>query len=387
MEIKTGHIKCSSCGAAIDFPEGTLKKRFKCPFCNVENFILNEDLSVGGLNHELSDAKVHKRIIEIISDSHFPPYDIFENIYIKKVNRLIIPVHWFLACNGMATFTYERGIKKEFNQVSFSDDDNGNRTYTRTDWTPMSAVVSDIRDYFVSANKEYNEVFIQLYGDVRNQEIGDAESLTYADEAIDTKFDWTEAEVTSGTLKDLVTQTIEVKAHESVENISSRNEHLDSVHIQKTETRKISIGIYEIIFEYQGRDYKIYLSHDGNVSYTEGLPSDPNAQSIVDSKTQERDLIEDSFKKKFLVAAIIILISLGIMTLLAFIGIFFLIAAGILIIIYIPVEKECRARAKALEDAKNDINNGFNQVKENFLKNRVAMKGALSHVSGDPEAF
>ena len=75
------------------------------------------------------------------------------------------------------------------------------------------------------------------------------------------------------------------------------------------------------------------------------------------------------------------------MTLLAFIGIFFLIAAGILIIIYIPIEKECRARAKALEDAKNDINNGFNQVKENFLKNRVAMKGALSHVSGDPEAF
>lgn len=387
MQIKTGHIKCSSCGAPLDLPEGTLKTRFKCPFCNVENYILNEDLTTGGLNHELSDAGIHKKLIEILSSSPFPPYDVFENTNVKKVNRLIIPVHWFLACTGMATFTYERGFKKEFNEIGFYDDDGEKHTYTRTDWTPMSAVVNDIRDYLVSANKQYNDVFRQLYGDVRNPEIGDAESLHFSDEAIDTKFDWSEAEVTGNTLKEMITETVEAKANESVKNISSRNENLDSVNIQKTESRVISIGIYEVILEYNGKEYTIYISHNGDAFTAEEIPFAEDLQAIVDEKTKEKDTVESSPKRTILLLAIIILISLGIMTIFAFVGLLFLLVAGILIIFYVPIEKECRARKKALEDAQNEINGKFAKIKEDFLNNKVALKGALSHVSGDPEAF
>ena len=85
--------------------------------------------------------------------------------------------------------------------------------------------------------------------------------------------------------------------------------------------------------------------------------------------------------------AIIITIVLGIVLLVAVVGIFLLLAAVVMIIFYIPLEKNLRAKEKELEEAIEQVSNGFNKVKEDFINSKVAMKGALSHVSGDPEAF
>ena len=91
MEIKTGHIKCSSCGAPMSLPEGTIKNRIKCSFCGVENFIISEDVTTGGMNFELSDAAIHRRILEVFSSSEYAPFDIFTESSIKKINKLIVP--------------------------------------------------------------------------------------------------------------------------------------------------------------------------------------------------------------------------------------------------------------------------------------------------------
>ena len=388
MQIKTAHIKCSSCGAAIDLPEGTLKSHFKCPFCSVENIIVNDDITQGGLSHKLSDAGVHKKLIEILSTAEYPPCDIFENINIKKVNRLIIPAHWFIACTGMANYTYDRGFTKESKGFTFYDEDGDKHTIsrTRTDWAESGSIIKEIRDYLISANREYNDIFIKFYGDLTNPQIEDAASLNFSDDAIETKSDWSEAEVTSGTLKDTIEKIIKEKAAESVEYMDIKNDHLDNISIQKSETRKISVGIYEVIFEYKDKEYKVYISHDGERNFYEELPNDPSIASIVEEKTKERDAA-DSAKRKILMTAIIITIALGIVLLVAVVGIFLLIAAGVMIIFYIPMEKNLRAKEKALEETIEEAANGFNKVKEDFIKNKVAMKGALSHVSGDPEAF
>lgn len=388
MQIKTAHIKCSSCGAAIDLPEGALQTHFKCPFCSVENIILNDDITSGGLSHILSDAGVHRKLIEILSTAEYPPYDIFENINIKKVNRLIIPAYWFIACNGMANHTYDNGLTKEGKGFTFYDEDGDKHTIKRstTDWTPCSAIINDIRDYLISANKEYNDIFIKFYGDISSPQIEEAKSLKFSDDAIETKSDWTEEDVTKRTLKDSVEKIIKEKAAEAVQYLNIQNEHLDNINIQKTNTKKISVGIYEIIFEYKDKEYKVYISHDGEKYICEELPNDPSLASIVEEKTKERDAA-DSAKRKILMTAIIITIVLGIVLLVAVVGIFLLLAAVVMIIFYIPLEKNLRAKEKELEEAIEQVSNGFNKVKEDFINNKVAMKGALSHVSGDPEAF
>ena len=130
MEIKTGHIKCSSCGAPLNLPEGNLKNKIKCSFCGVENIILNEEISIGGTNFELTDAGIHKRLIDVISSATLPPQDIFEEINITKVNKLIIPAYWYENCTAIGTLLFEQGIEKKVKEYDSSTDSFEDTTKT-----------------------------------------------------------------------------------------------------------------------------------------------------------------------------------------------------------------------------------------------------------------
>ena len=45
------------------------------------------------------------------------------------------------------------------------------------------------------------------------------------------------------------------------------------------------------------------------------------------------------------------------------------------------------ARIKAVNDLVDELKAGFSKKRAEFNTNKVAMKGVLNHVSGDPEAF
>ena len=386
MGIKTGHLKCSSCGAALDLPEGTLiGNRIKCSFCGVENFIYNEDISTGGMNFELNDAGVHRHLIGILSSKDFPPHDIFEEINITKVNKLVIPAYWYENCTAIGTMLYEQGVEKT---VITYDADNGFEKETKTEWKPMSRAFSTTRDFLLSGNEQYSEVIKKMFINEKKNVIKNADELTFPDDCIEISCDLTEGNIFAGTLRELAESAIDETGRNALEKDDKQiYTKIEDITVQKGEVKKLSIAVYEIIFDYKGKEYIVYLSGDGSNYFFSELPDDPDIKARIDEKVKEMEEIENSKKRLAMVYAIVILVIVGILLAAAVIGILFLIAAGILAIIYIPKEKERRAKIKAVNDLVDELNAGFSKKRAEFNTNKVAMKGVLNHVSVDPEAF
>ena len=89
-----------------------------------------------------------------------------------------------------------------------------------------------------------------------------------------------------------------------------------------------------------------------------------------------------------LIVTSIVLAVIGVLTLMIFIGIVFLIAAGVVWFCFgMPINKEYKETVKRLEDEKKSITGEIDVIKQNFKDKKVALAGVLNHVSGDPEAF
>lgn len=367
----------------MSLPEGTLKTRIKCSFCGVENFIINEDSITGGLNFELSEADIHRGLIDVFSSAKYIPLDIFTECSVKKINKLIVPGYFFVNCTGIGTVHYEKGITTE-NTYHF---DGEEQTNIQTNYHKMTAAVSDTRNYLVSGNKEFDEIFIKLYGNKKFEtEIVKAEKLDFPKDSKEYSFDLSESEVYSSSLKEIVDNTVERVGKLSVVGKDIINIHVEGITIQKGEVQKISVALYEIILEYKGTEYKVYITNNGESFAYNELPVDTESKAMVEEKQADWDNA-DSKVQNIMLAAIIVLCIIGVMSLVFVIGILFLIAAGILLIFYIPRQKEYNAKYRALNNAQADVIEQFIKAKADFIKKQVALKGVLSHLSGNPDAF
>ena len=394
MGIEVNSLNCNGCGAPLDPPKGAMR-RVKCPYCGVENIIkgaetnreiLNKENIMGGLPFGLNDPKIHKMIVEMLSMAQCPPADVYEACEVKNVNRVIVPAYWFDNCTGIGTAQYEKGVSRQYNEIVGSGENMHSETRHRTEWFPMSTAVSATSDFLVSGNKQYNEIFGILYANVRSPEMIDIEQLDYPSDCTALDYDLPDAVAFNQSVKEKMENEINEKAKSTVGNKSVRNLRVDGVSVQRGDVRRVSVAVYEIVVDYKGTDYYLYLSNDGSSYAYAGLPNDDNRQALIEEKKQA---IKDASttKRMVLMISLIILVVLGIVTLIFFIGIVFLIAAIPVGIFYYPVEKEYQTTKKQLEEEIKRINGEFPMIKQNFINNRTALKGVLSGVSGDPEAF
>ena len=88
-----------------------------------------------------------------------------------------------------------------------------------------------------------------------------------------------------------------------------------------------------------------------------------------------------------MLVAIIILFIVGFITLFFLIGIVLIIIAIVLLIIYIPKAKESNAKFEEYRKAEGEYLDKFVTAKKDFINKKTALKGALSNVSGNPDAF
>ncbi len=396
MGIEVNRITCCGCGAPLEMPQAGAKK-IKCPYCDVENIIgasvgapgiFNGENVVGGLDFGLTDAKIHKLLIDILALDRCTPADVYEKSVVKSVNKLIIPAYWFDNCSGMATAQYEKGLEKEYREV-VSDDDDGIRVETkyRTEWFPMSIAVSESTDFLVSASKQYNEIFKMLYSNTHSPAIIDVKKLEYPADCTAVENDTPEAVAFNQTVKALMEDAINKKAVSTLNAKNIRNIQLNGISIHKGDVSRVAVGIYEIVVEYGGTDYYIYLSGDG-VSYAYStLPSDSNLEALLAQK-DEAIKAADSGKRVALIITAIVLAVIGVLTLAAIVGVVFLAAAAVVWFCFgAPVQKEYSETVKRLEEEKKNIMGEIDVIKQNFKNRKVALAGVLNHVSGDPEAF
>ena len=394
MGIEVNSLNCNGCGAPLDPPKGAMR-RIKCPYCGVENIIkgaetnreiLNKENIMGGLQFEMNDPRIHKMVVEMLSMATCPPADVYEACEIKSVNRIIVPAYWFDNCTAMGTAQYEKGVERQYSEVVGSGENMHSETRYRTEWYPMSAAVSAGNDFVVSGNKQYNDIFRVLYANVHSPEMIDIEQLDYPADCAALDYDLPDAVAFNQTVKGMMENEINEKARTSVGNSNVRNLRVDGISVQRGDVRRVSVGIYEIVVGYKGTDYYLYLSNNGG-SYAYGnLPNDNDRQAAIEERRQAIKAANTT-KRMVLMISLIVLVILGIVTLIFLVGIVFLIAAIPVGIFYYPVEKEYRETKKRLEEEIRAISGEFPVIKQNFINNRVALKGVLSSVSGNPEAF
>lgn len=395
MGIEVSSFNCNGCGAPLEIPQNGMRK-IHCPYCGLDNYlhasaknlgILKEEMILGGLQFELNDAGVHRNIVEILAKGEFPPSDVYEKSVVKSVNKYIIPAYWFENVNGMGTAQYEKGIKREYNVTDYNDGEFTTEKRTRTDWFPMSMAATASSDYIVSGNRKFNDVFRKMYDNVHSPDIINLEQLEYPDDCTAIEYDLSDAVVYNETIKELVTETVKAKAQELITDKTTRNFSIDNISIQKGDVQKVTIGIYEIVVEYEGKDYTLYLSHDGNGFTYDDLPDDPNLEAKIEEKKKE---IEDAYttKLKVLLFVLGVLIVLGIFTLSIGLGFFFLIGALIEgLVFYKPEQQKYNETKKKIENEIKELKTGINVIKKNFADKKEALAGVLNGVSGDPEAF
>ena len=253
----------------------------------------------------------------------------------------------------------------------------------------MSRAFSTTRDFLLSGNEKYAEIIKQMYLEVKKNDIKKAEELNFPNDCEESACDLTEGTVFAGPLKELAEKIIDETGRKAVsENDKQIFSKIEDITIQKGEVKKVALAIYEIVYDYKGAEFKIYLSNNGdNYAYNE-FPSDPDITARIAEMEKEINELDESPKKKNLIRAFFILFIAGLILLLVFfIGILLLIGAVVVAILYIPVYKELNAKHKALEALKEEFNLGFIKARNKFNTDKVAMKGVLNHVSGDPNAF
>lgn len=396
MGIEVKRITCSGCGAPLEMPQSGAIRKIKCPYCDTETIIsnaehnleiLNKRNILGGLKFDMLDAGIHHMIIEMLSMASSAPLDVYENCVVKSVNKIIIPAYWFDNCTGMGTAQFEKGMEKEYNEIVGQGEYMHSEKRYRTEWFPMSSAVSATSDFVVSGNKEYSSLFETLYSNIHSPNIIDVEQLDYPADCITPDYDIPDAVVFNTSVKALMENTVREQANRTVGGNKIRNLQITGISIQKGDVRRISVGIYEIVVEYGGTDYKLYLSNNGSTYTYTSLPSDQNRQLHIDQINQAiKDA--DTSRRKILLGTTITLAVLGLILLIFIVGVVFLIAALVVgLVFYMPVEKEYRAKKKELEAEMNSLMGEFSTVKQNFKDRKVALAGVLNHVSGDPEAF
>ena len=282
---------------------------------------------------------------------------------------------------------FEQGIEKKVKEYDSSSDSFEDTT--KTEWTPMSRAFSTTRDFLLSGNEKYAEIIKQMYLEVKKNDIKKAEELNFPNDCEESACDLTEGTVFAGPLKELAEKIIDETGRKAVsENDKQIFSKIEDITIQKGEVKKVALAIYEIVYDYKGAEFKIYLSNNGdNYAYNE-FPSDPDITARIAEMEKEINELDESPKKKNLIRAFFILFIAGLILLLVFfIGILLLIGAVVVAILYIPVYKELNAKHKALEALKEEFNLGFIKARNKFNTDKVAMKGVLNHVSGDPNAF
>ncbi len=402
-EININSLKCSNCGAPLVMQQSSLR-RVICPYCGSENIIegaeknteiLSKENIMGGVPLELSDPQIHKMIVDQLCKSECPPLDVFTETNVKKVRKIIVPAYWFDNCTGSGTAQYEKGVEREHQEIVGKGNDMRTVTKKHIEWTPMSMAINDTSDFIVSGNKEYSEILRMLYLNKQNPDITDIEEIDYPAESIALKYNVPDAVVFNQYIKPIMENVIEAKAKSIISGDNVRNIQLVGTSIQKGEMRRISIGIYEIIFEYKGREYKLYFSNNGENVLFDALPVDNERKELIQQKEKAIRSFHSPLAILFTVLGSIgcglggLLFIVGVMGAWACIPIgLILVGGGVVAFIYMSKERNKYLVAKrAMQAELDEIKQQFDLAKQQFISAKVALKGVLISLTGNSEAF
>ena len=390
--VITGLV-CSSCGAALN-PQGNAVS-IRCPYCDTVNLIRESSQErteyerkniVGGTSFELNDARLHKKIVEVLSVPEMPPLDVYTNCNVKSINKIMVPAFWFTDVSGMGTAQYEKGMDREYNEIVGTGDNMRSVQKVRTEWFPMSMSVNDTRNFVISGNTKYESIFSALYGGSVQPRIVDISSSGIGEASFADEFNVNDGDVFNRLVKPAMENHLKDKAVEILGYSDIRNLVMVGAGIMKGDVKKIMLAMYEVVVEYGGKAYRFYLSGDGSQMAIETLPLDHARLDRLAAINNQMQSLKSQNPRGMKVVGWVMCF-FGFFTIMAIIGLFILAGGIVLLVLSSNKEKEIQLALKNLEAEADYMRQENAAAKQSFIYNKEALPGVLSSVSGNPEAF
>lgn len=376
MQVRDFH--CNNCGAPLEIPRNS-KGKVICPSCKtecvIEGLVKNAEIQEkeninSGIPLQADGLVLNQHIVNILANSPCMPLDVFEKAVIIKEEHICVPAYLYY-CNAMAAFTYEAGNQREHKTAI----DLGDRTRVEkeqyTEWTQMSSTVSTTATLLASGNREYSEVIQELYMHLDPNQLIDIEDLDYPFDVQTASYNLPQSAAFNEYVKPYMEKLLEQQAIDSLNGKTYKNISMGGSNIQKDEIIRVFLGLYHIIYEYNGKQYSVYITGDGQNYTTDDVPVDSQRQQIIAEKEAAKNAVKNKHKW-FMIGAIICtiaaLFTMGIT----------LIGTIVCIVFYVKFKKEYNSAQSVIQQEIDSLVGEAEQAKQQFLQKKQPLNGIYS---------
>lgn len=373
MQVRDFH--CNNCGASLSIPKNS-KGIVVCPSCKtecvIEGLVKNSEIQAkeninSGISINADSRILHQRIINAMTASECMPLDVLEKAIVKKEEHICVPAYLYY-CNGMASFTYEAGNRREHKTAIDLGDKTRIEKEEYTEWTQMSSSVSATATVIASGNKEYSSVIQKLYMHMDPNRLIDVEDLEYPYDVKTASYNLPQSAAFNEYVKPYMDGILEEQAVNSLNGKTYRNISMGGSNVQKDEIIRIFLGVYHITYEYNGKEYSAFISGDGQNVVYEDVSVDLNRQRLFEEKQTALASVKNKhkyFKWGMIICTVVAIFTMGIS----------LIGTVICAVFYFKFKKEYNNTQSTCQQEIDAIKDESKRVKEAFIQKGQLLNG------------
>lgn len=306
MNINVVPLNCGNCQAPL-IVKTHLQPFVKCEHCDTMNAVVWDDngsasikMSIIGVVFNRSVQDVLEIVKNVLLRNPCPPLDLFSGTEVTDIKRILVPVYWVDDCIGVGHIMYEKAYTVQ--RIRGTGDKQ--EVVDETEWRTENTEFSETKDFIISANREYNEVIQNLYRNRNLAANNDIKNIDMKSVSEVADRDVLENNIFSGFIKPEMESYIRKKAFASFSKTKKvfgreidvsgiQNIKVNGIDVSKGKIQRLWVEICEVVYNYKGNDYKIYISDNGEDIYYSEIPSiDEGRQQKLDSLRDKRKSLE-----------------------------------------------------------------------------------------------
>ena len=289
-------FRCNNCGAPLSIPRNS-KGKVVCPSCKteciIEGLVKNSEIQAkedinSGIPLVADPSVLHECLVNILTSSPCMPLDVLEKANVIKEEHLCVPAYLYY-CNASASFTYEAGNQREHKTAIDLGDKTRVEKETYTEWTQMSSMTSTSATLIASGNREYSSQIQQLYMQYDSNKLIDVEELDFPFDVETCSYNLPQSAAFNDYVKPYMERMLARKAEESLDGKTYKNLVMGGSNIQKDEIIRIFLGLYHIVYEYNGKQHSVYITGDGKNYIYDDAPIDSQRQQLLEEKKSAKN--------------------------------------------------------------------------------------------------
>lgn len=322
-KIQMRDFKCSCCGSPLKIPKNS-KGIVVCPYCKnesvIEGLVKNAEIADkeninSGISLDAETTVLHNIVVEALASSVNMPLDIFDKAVILKEERYCVPAYMYY-CNGTTSYSYEAGNIREHKTAV----DLGDRTRVEkeqyVEWTQMTGMASASATLIAPGNRELASIVQKLYASYSPNDLIDVEELEFPYDVETYSYNLPQSAAFNEYVRPVMEDLLLEKAEESLRGRRYRNLSAGGgSSIQKDEIIRLFLGVYRIVYDYNGTEYDIYVSGDGRYFVYDESPVDAARCSAREALLNKKNSIDSKGTiNKLIIAGIVLCGILAIFT-------------------------------------------------------------------------